>query len=448
MKHRIIFSFLLFIPPLLPQAQPSRTQPSQAPSAQDQTAIAQTVVSIKIDGTINPVTADYIHRGVERAEKQKAQCLLIQLNTPGGLLKSSRVIVGNLLESPVPVVVFVSPSGSQAGSAGVFITLSAHIAAMAPATNLGAAHPVSGNPQEQPDAVMNEKITNDAAAFIRSIADKRHRNIQWAENAVRNSVSVSENEALAEKIIDLVARDNNQLLENIDGQTVETAAGPQTLHTKNARIEFMEMGFAEKILNIISDPTIAYLLMMLGMYGLLFELYSPGAIFPGIVGVIALVLAFYSLAMMPINYAGLSLIVFGIILFLLEIKVASHGLLAIGGAVSLLLGSLMLIRTTSTLEFVRISRAAIYTTVALSIGFFLGVLGMGLKAQRRRPVTGIEGLIGLTGVSLEPLAPMGRIQLYSEIWQAITVGREIGKGEKVEVVGLDKLTLHVKPTTG
>ena len=428
MKHRIIFSFLLFIPPLLPQA--------------------QTVVSIRIDGTINPVTADYIHRGIERAQKEHAECLLIELNTPGGLLKSCRVIVGNLLESPVPVVVFVSPSGSQAGSAGVFITLAAHIAAMAPATNLGAAHPVSGNPQEQPDAVMNEKITNDAAAFIRSIADKRHRNIQWAENAVRNSVSVSENEALTENIIDLIARDKRQLLEKIDGQTIETAAGSRILHTRGAGIEFMEMGFAEKMLNIISDPTIAYLLMMLGMYGLLFELYNPGAIFPGIVGVIALVLALYSLAMMPINYAGLSLLVFGIILFLLEIKIASHGLLAIGGAVSLLLGSLMLIRTTSTLDLVRISRAAIYTTVALSVLFFLGILGMGLKAQRRRPVTGQEGLIGQTGISIDPLAPVGRVQLYSEIWQAITVGGAIGKGEKVKVVGLDKLTLHVKPITG
>ncbi|HEV2483116.1 MAG TPA: nodulation protein NfeD [Puia sp.] len=428
MKHRIIFSLMLFIPPLLPQA--------------------QTVVSIKIDGTINPVTADYVHRGIERAQQEHAECLLIELNTPGGLLKSCRVIVGNLLESAVPVVVFVSPSGAQAGSAGVFITLAAHIAAMAPATNLGAAHPVSGNPQEQPDAVMNEKITNDAAAFIRSIADKRHRNIQWAENAVRNSVSVSENEALTENIIDLIARDKRQLLEKIDGQAVETVAGSRTLHTRGAGIEFMEMGFAEKMLNIISDPTIAYLLMMLGMYGLLFELYNPGAIFPGIVGVIALVLALYSLAMMPINYAGLSLMVFGIILFLLEIKIASHGLLAIGGAVSLLLGSLMLIRTTSTLDFVRISRAAIYTTVALSVLFFLGVLGMGLKAQRRKPVTGQEGLIGLTGVSIEPLAPMGRVQLYSEIWQAITVGGAIGKGEKVEVVGLDKLTLYVKPITG
>ena len=428
MQHRIIFSSLCILLPLSPQA--------------------QSVVSLKINGTINPVTADYIHRGIEKAQSEHAECLLIELNTPGGLLKSTRVIVGNILESTVPIVVFVSPSGAQAGSAGVFITLSANIAAMAPATNLGAAHPVSGGPQEQPDPVMNEKITNDAAAFIRSIADRRHRNIQWAENSVRTSVSVSENEALTGKIIDLVARDKNDLLEKIAGQTIETATGSRTLHTKGAHIDFMDMGFAEKILNIISDPTIAYLLMMLGMYGLLFELYSPGAIFPGIVGVIALLLALYSLHMMPVNYAGLALIIFGVILFLLEIKITSHGLLAIGGAVSLLLGSLMLIRTTSTLEFVRISRTAIYTTVTLSILFFLGILALGLKAQRLKPVTGAEGLIGQTGISLEPLTPGGMVQLHSEIWRAITVGGDIGKGEKVEVVGLDNLTLRVKPKAG
>jgi len=427
MKRGIIFSSLCFFLPLLLQA--------------------QSVVSLKIDGTINPVTADYIHRGIEKAQGQQAECLLIELNTPGGLLKSSRVIVGDLLQSPVPTVVYVSPSGAQGGSAGVFITLSAHIAAMAPGTNLGAAHPVGAAPQEQPDAVMNEKITNDAAAFIRSIADKRHRNIQWAENAVRNSLSVSENEALREKVIDLIASNREDLLEKIDGQRIELAVGSRVLHTKGARIDFLDMGFAEKILNIISDPTIAYILMMLGMYGLLFELFTPGAIFPGIVGVISLILAFYSLHMMPVNYAGLALVVFGVVLFLLEIKIASHGLLAIGGTISLLLGSLMLIRTTSSLEVVRISRAAILTTVALSVAFFMGVLGMGLRAQRLKPVTGIEGLIGDTGISLEPLAPAGTIQVHSEIWRAITVEGNIAKGEKVRIVGMENLTLRVKPTT-
>jgi len=426
MKRRIAFSSLCFLLPLLP--------------------VAQSVVSIKINGTINPVTADYIHRGIEKTYSEHAECLIIELNTPGGLLKSSRVIVGDLLGSPVPVVVFVYPSGAQAGSAGVFITLSAHIAAMAPGTNLGAAHPVEM--QQQPDSIMNSKITNDAAAFIRSIAEKRHRDVQWAETAVRNSVSVSESEALKNKIIDLVAANTEDLLEKINGQSVELPTGTRVIHTKGAHIDLLEMGFVEKILNILCDPTIAYILMMLGMYGLLFELYNPGAIFPGIVGVIALVLAFYSFHTLPVNYAGLSLIIFGVILFLLEIKIVSHGLLAIGGAVSLLIGSLMLIRTGSTFEVLRISRAAIFTSVALSVLFFLGIIGLGLKAQRRTPVTGVEGIIGQTGISLEPLSPAGTVQIHSEIWRAITVGESIGKGEKVRVVGLDNLTLHVKSITG
>jgi len=425
MKYKTVFSSLYCFLPLL--------------------SLAQHVVSEKINGAINPVTADYIHRGIEKASSEHAECLVIELNTPGGLLKSTRIIVGDLLESPVPVVVFVSPSGAQAGSAGVFITLSADVAAMAPGTNLGAAHPVGA--QEQPDSIMNKKITNDAAAFIRSIAEKRHRDIPWAEAAVRNSISVSETEALTAKVIDLIARNTEDLLEKIDGRRIELVSGSRVLHTKGAHIERLEMGFAEKILNILSDPTIAYILMIVGMYGVLFELYNPGSIFPGIVGVIALVLAFYSFHTLPVNYAGVSLIIFGVILFLLEIKIVSHGLLAIGGALSLLIGSLMLIRTSSTLEFIHISRVAIFTSVGLSVFFFLGIIGMGLKAQRLKPVTGIEGIIGQTGISLEPLDPTGTVQIHGEIWRATTVGGDIGAGEKIQVVGLDNLTLHVKSFT-
>jgi len=422
MNRRLIYSSLCFLLPLAP--------------------LAQSIVALRINGIINPVVADYVHRGIEKARSEKAECLLIELNTPGGLLKSTRFIVGDMLASPVPVVVYVSPAGAQAGSAGVFITLSADIAAMAPGTNLGAAHPVGG--QEQPDSVMNEKITNDAAAFVRSIAARRHRDIQWAEMAVRKSVSVSENEALTMKVIDLIARNRIELMEKIDGRHVEMEDGDRTLHTRGAHINFLDMGFAEKILNIISDPTIAYILMMLGIYGLLFELYNPGSIFPGIVGVISLVLAFYSFHVLPVNYAGLSLIIFGIVLFLLEIKIVSHGLLGIGGTVSLLMGSLMLIRTSSTLEFVRISRAVIYASVVLSAFFFLGVIAMGLKAQRLKPTTGAEGLIGARGITLETLAPAGTVQVHGEIWRATAVGADIMKGEKVEVVGLDNLVLRVR----
>ncbi|HEY9362012.1 MAG TPA: nodulation protein NfeD, partial [Chitinophagaceae bacterium] len=290
---------------------------------------AQKVVSITIDGTINPATAEYVQRGIKKANSENAVCLLIHLNTPGGILKSTRVIAGSILESPVPVIVFVSPAGAHAGSAGVFITLSANIAAMAPGTNIGAAHPVSSGAIM--DTIMNEKVTNDAKAFIRTIAEKRHRNIEWSEAAVQKSVSITSKEALDLKIIDLVAGNTNDLLQLADGRSVETAAGTKILQTKTAVIEEMDMRLIEKLLNILSDPNIAYILMMLGFYGLLFELYNPGAIFPGIVGVLSLILAFYSFNTLPLNYAGLALIIFGIILYLLEIKVISHGLLAIGG---------------------------------------------------------------------------------------------------------------------
>ena len=241
--------------------------------------LAQTVISIKIDGTINPVSADFIHDGIEKARAKKAACLLIHLNTPGGLLKSTRVIVSDMLDSPVPIVVYVSPGGAHAGSAGVFITLAANIAAMAPGTNIGAAHPVAL--QAAMDSTMNEKATNDAAAFIRAIAEKRNRNLRWAENAVRRSYSYSETEALEDSVIDLIAKNEQDLLNKIDGSKVELSSETVTLRTKNASVETLKMGFIEKLLNIISDPNITYILLLLGMYGVMFELYSPGAILPG-----------------------------------------------------------------------------------------------------------------------------------------------------------------------
>src|SRR5664279_4472309 len=293
---------------------------------------AQKVVSINVNGGINPASAEYIHKALGKAESEKAECLLIHLNTPGGLLTSTRAIVSDMLKSTVPVVVYVYPSGAHAGSAGVFITLAANVAAMAPGTNIGAAHPVSL--QGSPDSIMNLKSTNDAAAFIRTIAEKRHRNVQWAEEAVRYSVSITEEEAIQDSVIDYIANDDRELLDQIDGKSIEVYGGTKVLHTKNAKIDSEEMGFFQKILNKISDPNIAYMLMMLGFFGLLFELFNPGAIFPGIAGVIFLVLAFYSMSSMPVNYAGLSLIIFGIALFLLEIKIISHGLLTIGGIIS------------------------------------------------------------------------------------------------------------------
>lgn len=406
---------------------------------------AQKVLVIKVDGSINPVSADHIHDGIKKASQDKAECLVILLNTPGGLLKSTRVIVSDILESPVPVIVFVAPGGAHAGSAGVFITMAAHIAAMAPGTNIGAAHPV--DLQGKMDSVMSEKATNDAAAFIRSIAEKRQRNFQWAEDAVRRSLAITEKEALEKRVIDLVALNTTELLRNIDGKSIAVQGGTTVLHTSKAQVETVEMSALEKILDLLSDPNVAYLLLLLGMYGILFELYNPGAILPGVVGVISLILAFYSMHTLPINYAGLALIVFAIILFLLEIKIVSHGILAIGGVVSLLLGSLMLIRSDAALESVRISRSVIIAAVAVSALFFLFVLGLGMRALRARPITGVEAMTGEIGESLDILNPNGTVRVHGEIWRAISTSGAIGQGERIRVVAIHDLTLLVEPLT-
>lgn len=403
---------------------------------------AQKVISMKLDGTINPATADFIHEGIDKATKENAECLIIQLNTPGGLLESTRDIVSDILASDVPVVVYVSPGGARSGSAGVFITMAANIAAMAPGTNIGAAHPVSL--QSSMDSIMTEKVTNDAAAFIRSIAQKRHRSMGWAENAVRMSFSYTENEALQDSAIDLIAKNERDLLNKIDGKQVEVSSGIKTLHTKDAVIETYEMGLLEKMLNLLSDPNIAYILFLLGLYGVLFELYNPGAILPGIVGVISLILAFYSMHSLPINFAGLALIVFGIILFLLEIKIASHGLLAIGGTISLLLGSLMLIRASSSLELVGISRVVIVSATAVTALFFLFVVGAGLRAQRRKVATGIDALIGETGEAIDLLNPVGTVKVQGEIWKAESISGKINAGDKIKVTAMKDLKLFVE----
>jgi membrane-bound serine protease (ClpP class) len=403
---------------------------------------SQQVDMLKIDGAINPASAAFIERGIEIATAHNAECLIIQMNTPGGLLQSTRIIVSAILGSKIPIVVYVAPSGSHAGSAGVFITMAAHVAVMAPGTNIGAAHPVEM--QGKMDTVMSEKVTNDAAAFIRTIAEKRKRNLTWAEEAVRTSKAITEMEALKNNVIDLVAKNIEEILIQIDGKQIETVNGIITLHTKGARIESMEMGWAEKLLDTLSDPNIAYILFMLGLYGLMFELYNPGSLFPGIVGVISLVLAFYTMQTLPINYAGLALIIFGILLFLLEIKIVSHGMLAIGGAVSLFLGSSMLIRTSSVLEFVELSWFVIVASVALTTFFFVFLLGLGLKVQRKKPMTGIEGLMGETGETVSLLNPEGTVLVHGEIWQAETTGEKIAKGERVHIKEIQNLKLRVE----
>lgn len=405
-------------------------------------AKAQPIVSIKIEGPINPVTADYIKESLAHAAYRKASCLLIHLNTPGGLLQSTREIVSTLLEAPLPVVVYVSPEGAHAGSAGVFITLAAHVAAMAEASNIGAAHPV--NLTGMMDSVMSEKVTNDAAAFIRSIAAKRNRNLEWAEDAVRKSISITAPEAVLKKVVDMIALSDRDLLNRLDGRQVVVGGKSVTLRTKNAVIEHYEMSALDELLNVISNPTIAYLMLMLGFFGILFELFNPGAILPGVIGGIALILAFYAMRTLPVNFAGLALIIFGVILLLLEIKIVSQGILAVGGVVSLLLGSMMLIKASSPLELASISRVAIIATTILSALFFLLVIGAGLKAQKRSAVTGIQAMIGKMGHAIEPLNPTGRVRVVGELWNAASLQGEIAAGEPVKIVAVEKLVLFVE----
>jgi len=400
------------------------------------------VLVITLDGAINPAASDYIHYGIEQAVKHNSECLVLRLNTPGGLLESTRTIVSDILQSPIPVVVYVSPPGSRAASAGVFITLSAHIAAMAPGTNIGAAHPVSL--QGQMDSTMTEKVTNDAAAFIRTISEKRHRNVKWAEDAVRKSISITETEALKDNIIDLIANNTKDLLEKINGEEIHTASGSAILNTKNAEIINIDMSFQQKLLSILSDPNIAYILFMLGIYGLLFELYSPGLIFPGVVGVISLLLAFYAMHTLPINYAGLALIIFSVILFVLEIKIVSHGLLTIGGVISLILGSVMLIKTDPAFDVLGVSWKIILLFVILTVSFFTIAIGFGIKAQRRKPTTGLEGLINEIGEAITDLEPKGMIKIHGEIWNAESIEETIPKGNKIIVTGISDLILKIK----
>lgn len=316
---------------------------------------------------------------------------------------------------------------------------------MAPGTNIGAAHPVTLDGKQ--DSIMNEKATNDAAAFIRTISEKQKRNVEWAEDAVRKSESITESEALKKNVIDLVAISVQDLLKQIDGKKIILSSGEKTLETENAEIINIEMNFKQKILNLLSDPNIAYIFFMLGLYGLMFELYNPGAIFPGVIGGISIIVAFYSLHTLPVNYAGLALIIFAVILFIAEIKVVSHGLLSIGGIISLILGSIMLIDTESTLEVIKISWKVILMIVILTIAFFTFAIGFGIRAQRRKPTTGIEGIVGEIGEVVSNLDPVGQIKIRGEFWNAESPDGHISQGTKVEVIKVSNLKLIVRKLT-
>jgi membrane-bound serine protease (ClpP class) len=395
---------------------------------------------ITVDGIINPGLADYVIKGIQRASTDDSQCLVIELDTPGGLDLSMRSIIKEILNSKVPIVVFVTPSGARAASAGVLISLAAHITAMSPGTNIGAAHPVTIG-GEKIGKEMSEKMVNDAAAYIETIAHKRNRNVDWAVKAVRKSVSITEQEALRLKVIDLISPSLENLLEEIDGRTIVTADGPKILRTRHAKVERFKMGIRHRILDTISNPNIAYILMMIGMVGLYFELSNPGAVLPGVIGGICLILAFYAFQTLSINYAGILLILLAVIFFIAEIKVQSFGLLAVGGIISLLLGSMMLFESPN--PALRLSWKVLIPTVIIVSAFFLVTAGLAFKAYRRKPATGSEGLIGMEGVAETDIAPEGKVFVHGENWNAFSE-EVITKGEKVIVLEVKGLKIKVR----
>ncbi len=393
------------------------------------------------EGVINPVAAEYIHAAIEAATTPPAEALLLRLDTPGGLDTSMRSIIKDFTTSPIPVIVYVAPSGGRAASAGVFLTLAAHAAAMAPGTNIGAAHPVAMGGGEM-DKTMKEKVENDSAAYLKSLAEQHGRNAKWAEDAVRKSVSATEKEALALKLIDVIAEDVPALLASLHGKHVSVSGREVTLQTKGAPIETFAMGWRLELLKTLSDPNIAYVLMTLGTIGLMAELYNPGAILPGVVGAISLILAFYSFQSLPVNYAGALLIILGIIFFVLETMIVSFGILGIGGVISMVLGSLMLMRTDA--EFLQISWSVIIPVIAGAAFFTLVVLGAGIRALKRRPATGSEEMIGLVGEVKSPTYPHGQVAIHGELWDAVSEV-PIQPGERAEVIRVEGLRLHVKP---
>lgn len=395
---------------------------------------------VKIDDTINPGVQDYLERAINQSAKEGAQFLLILLDTPGGLMSSMRKMVQAIMSAPLPVVVFVYPPGAQAASAGVLITVAADVAAMAPGTNIGAAHPVTASGGDVPKT-MNEKVVNDMVAFARSIAQERMRNAEWLEKAVRESVSATALEAYKLNVIDLVAQDVDELMKKLDGWEVERKGYRKVLRTAGVELREINPSLSHKILKTISNPTIAYLLLMIGLAGLYFELSQPGAILPGVIGAICLVLAFYALQALPINYAGILFIILAVIFFILEIKVSSYGMLSVAGLISLVLGSIMLFRTPEATQPVAYS-VLIPTVLAVGL-FFVVVAALAYRAQRMKPRIGMEALLGEVGVVEKDLAPSGMVFIHGELWAAES-DEPIPKGTPVKVVEVRNLKLRVQ----
>lgn len=395
----------------------------------------------RISGSINPGSADYIVSSIDKASQEKAVCVIIELDTPGGLVESMRTIVKAIYASEIPVIVYITPEGARAASAGVMITMAADIAAMAPGTNIGAAHPVSAGGKDI-DGDMAEKISNDMAAYIRSIAEKRRRNAEWAEKAVRESVSATATEALELKVIDLIAHNREELLQSLEGRNIE---GKTTLTFKSARIIELKENLRTKLLKTISDPNIAYILMMLGLAGLYFEISHPGSVLPGVVGAICLVLAFFAFETLPVNYAGFLLILLSGVFFMLEIKITSFGLLSLAGIVSLVIGSMMLYDSQD--PAMKLSLAVFFPTILMISLFFILVVWLVIKSQTAKTLTGEQGLIGEIGVVRQAVNPEGKIFIHGELWRAVSPNSPLPLNTAARVVKVEGLTLYIEPVS-
>jgi len=430
---RIVLKFFLFTMLVLPVAAGLGGSIISASSSQ--------IEILRVEGTIVPVIADYIDRGITRAEEQNAVACIIELNTPGGLLDSTEKIVQRIMNAKVPVVVYVSPKGAWAASAGTFITLSAHIAAMTPGTTIGAAHPVSGGGQEIPEDQM-KKIVEFSAKWMRTIAEERGRNMEEAELAVTESKSFTDVDALNKNLVDLRAESLESLISQINGRRVVLAGGKEvTINTTGYETARNEMNAIERLLQIISDPNIAYILFTLATIGLITEISNPGMIFPGVVGGISLFLAFYSLGVLEAYPGGIALILLGIGLLVAELFITSFGLLTAGGIASLVIGSLILFSGSPGIE---ISRGLIAGVTAGIAAFFIFVIGAIIRGQRRAKATGAEGMVGKLAIAKTPLTPEGKVLAEGELWTARTEGDRIARGEEVIISKVEGLKLRVR----
>ncbi len=426
---------------------------------------AERALLLDIQGAIGPAVAEDVSKAIDLAQQKHAGLLILRIDTPGGLDQAMRTIIKDILASPVPVATFVFPKGARAASAGTYILYASHIAAMAPATNLGAATPVqiggmpaspSPNPPKAPATVedkaakpqqhdgdtMHHKMVNDATAYIRSLAELRGRNADWAEKAVREAVSLSSEQALKQQVIDVIAEDVPQLLKKIDGRSISTSGGDIILHSKAMSIETVERNWRSKLLAIITDPNVAYILMLLGIYGLFFELANPGFVLPGVIGGICLLLALFAFQVLPINFAGLGLIVLGIAFMVAEAFAPSFGALGLGGVIAFVAGSILLMD--SSLPGYAISLSLILAVALSSAAFFFLIIGMALKARQQPVVSGAEEMVGMLGIAHEDFTEHGSVQIHGEIWQAEAL-EALHKGQPVRVVSRKKLVLLVEP---